>query len=95
MAERITSEIVTFAYSFLLEGLEGRQAAGDYLVETTEERLDTMLLPAFRRKSTVIHLPGTMGTTRLVPIDPQDLQRALEKDRKAERSAQERREHIL
>jgi hypothetical protein len=95
MDERITAKTVTFTYSFDLRGVGGRQAAGAYLVESTEERLETMLFPAFRRKSTVIHVPGLPGTTRIVAIDPDDLERALEKDRKAEQLGARRKEYTL
>jgi hypothetical protein len=94
MTERTTSQSVLFAYTFLLPGVEGRQPAGTYLVETTEECLDTMLLPAFRRKSTVIHLPpgpDSPGTTRIVSIEPDELERALGKDRRQQTWAENSR----
>lgn len=84
MTVRTTRRSMTFARPFVLAGLEGMQPAGTYTVETDEELLDTILTPAYRRIATVLHLPATPnepGVSRMVTIDPQDLDAAWERDR--------------
>jgi hypothetical protein len=75
---------VTFVRPFVFEGLDEPQPAGSYVVETHEELLDTMLTPAYRRMSTVIHLhakPGMPGVIRIAAVDPLALDAALARDR--------------
>jgi hypothetical protein len=60
--------------------------AGIYQVEIDEELLEGLSFPAYRRKSTVIHLhaeAGHPGRTRSLEIDPKELDAALERDQRA------------
>ncbi|MEQ9181001.1 MAG: hypothetical protein RIF44_20120 [Nitratireductor sp.] len=83
MTARTTQTVVHFTSPFLLPGIEGPQPAGDYRVDHDEELLEVVSRLAWRRVGTFIHLPAIakQGTTRqMVPIDPADLDAALEKD---------------
>jgi hypothetical protein len=83
MAIRTISRTVTFAHPFLLAGSVEEQPAGSYIVETDEERIETVSVEAWRRISTVIRLPGRPGSLvldQLIDIDPAELAAALERD---------------
>lgn len=76
MTVRTTGETVTFAHPFRLSGADDLQPAGSYFVETDEELLQSLSLPAYRRVSTFIHLAGRPNSTevaRVVTIDPAEL----------------------
>jgi len=82
MTARTTSKILTFRRPFKLSGVDDMQPAGNYVVETDEEQLDTSVL-AYRRLATLIRLPGTPGTAevgRVIDINPQELEAVLEND---------------
>ena len=79
MTARTTSKILTFRRPFKLSGVDDMQPAGNYVVETDEEQLDTSVL-AYRRLATLIRLPGTPGTAevgRVIDIDPRELEAVL------------------
>lgn len=83
MTIRTTSRTVTFTRPFVLKGMEEEQPPGTYTVETDEELIDTARIPAYRRISTLIRLPGRPGSSVLgyvVDIDAADLAAALERD---------------
>ena len=69
----------------MLEGFGRVQPAGSYIVDTEEELLDTVLFQAWRRASTIIRL-GAPGRIKDVPIDPEQLNNALLRDRAQEGS---------
>jgi len=79
MATRTTTKKVVFHRPFVLSGIAAVQPAGTYQVDTVEERLDTMSVPAWRRIAT--NMPFDHGgTTQYVPIDPNELHEALIRD---------------
>lgn len=83
MTTRTTQTTVRFSSDFLLPGFDGPQPAGDYRVDHDEELIDGVSMLAWRRVASFIHLPGIgmAGTTRqMVPVNPADLDAALEKD---------------
>jgi hypothetical protein len=83
MAIRTTSRTVSFTRPFLMSGMVEEQPAGVYSVETDEELLDTATVPAYRRITTLIRLPGRPGGSVLdhvVDIDPAELAAALDRD---------------
>jgi hypothetical protein len=86
MADRSTETMVTFRHPFQLSALDGRQAAGTYLVVTDEEEILGLSHVAFRRVGTMLHLPA-LGLSRtraeVVCIDPVELAAALIADRRA------------
>jgi hypothetical protein len=83
MTVRTTSRTVTFMHPFDLSGVDEVQPAGTYTVETDEELLQTLSLPAYRRISTLMRLParptGTM-LTQIVEINPLELAALMAKD---------------
>ncbi len=90
MATRTSSETITFRHPFKLSGADDVQPAGRYVVETDEELLQTSLLPAYRRLSTFIRLPGRPGSmelARIIDIDPAELSAALARDAQAQATA--------
>jgi len=86
MPIRTTKTAVTFASPFVLGDFDEVLPAGIYQVETDEELLEGLSFPAYRRKSTVIHLhaeAGHPGRMRSLQIDPKELDAALERDQRA------------
>jgi hypothetical protein len=86
MQERVTGKSVTFLKPFSLGGVDGKQAAGTYVIETTEVPIDGVSFLAYRRVSTTITLPalGTASLSRqVITIDPADLEAALQRDASA------------
>jgi hypothetical protein len=83
MTMRTTSRMVTFIHPFNLSGMDKEQPAGTYTVETDEELLQTLSLPAYKRISTLIRLPArprSTMVTQIVEINPQELAAALTRD---------------
>lgn len=83
MTTRTLTVNVQFHHSFQLADDPEWHPPGSYLVETTEEQLPTVMTPAYRRLSTVIHLGGRPHSSeleRLFVVDPQWLATALARD---------------
>lgn len=83
MTERTTRKTVTFLHPFELSGVEGKQPAGTYAVETTEEPISDLSFIAYRRVSTTIMLASPQfgpASRQVVAIDPQDLETAQLRD---------------
>jgi hypothetical protein len=83
MSTRTSDDTVTFLHPFRLSGVDELQPAGRYVVETDEEPLPTVSLPAYRRLSTFIHLAGRPDSNelaRVVDVDPAELAAALARD---------------
>jgi hypothetical protein len=79
MTGRTTSRTVIFRHPFMVEGF-GQVQPGSYIVETEEELLDTLHFQAWKRASTIIRV-GSAGRIQDVPIDPEQLDNALLRDR--------------
>jgi hypothetical protein len=80
---RTTSKTVTFVHPFNLSGMDEKQPAGTYTVETNKELLQTLSLPAYKRISTLIRLPArprSTVVTQIVEEDPLELAAALARD---------------
>jgi hypothetical protein len=85
MTTRTTSKTLVFRHPFKLSGADDMQPAGNYVVETDEEKLDASF-SAYRRLTTMIRLPGAPGSLqvgRIVDVDPAELEAALKKDAKS------------
>lgn len=85
MTRRTTQSVVSFSSAFILPGFHTPQPAGAYRVDHDEESIEILSRLAWRRVGTFIHLPriGQEGAThQMVPINPADLDAALEKDHK-------------
>jgi hypothetical protein len=83
MTTRTSEMTVTFGRPFLLSGFDAPLPAGDYPVETEEERIEGRSYAAYRRTATVLRLPARSGPahlTRAMTIDPEELRAALERD---------------
>lgn len=86
MTMRTRKKSVTFNKSFVLGGFDEVLPAGTYSVEMDEELLEGISFPVYRRILTLIHLharSGSPGLTRTLPIDPKELEAALERDQAA------------
>ena len=77
---RVTYRQVTFRRPFHLTGLDGRQPAGTYTVETEEALLETYPTVAYRRTATLMHVATSPGIVQGLPISPDDLDLALARD---------------
>lgn len=85
MTMRTTRTVVRFASPFLLPGFDTPQPAGHYRVDQDEERLETISRLAWRRVRAFVHLPAigkNAHKRQMVPVNPADLDAALEKDQK-------------
>ena len=83
MSTRTTRTHVTFRHPFELSALQGPQPPGTYTLETDEEQIDGLSFNAFRRMSTILHLPADPlpgGTRQAVQVDPEELAVALAAD---------------
>ena len=85
MSTRTTQSFVRFSSPFLLYGFDTPQPAGEYRIEHDDELIEGLSWLAYRRVATFIHLPAVASgrnPEQMVPIDPADLEAALEKDQK-------------
>jgi hypothetical protein len=83
MTVRTPSRTVTFTHPFNLSGMEQVQPAGTYTVETDEELLQTLSVPAYRRISTLMRLPARPAgpiLTQIVEITAVELAAILARD---------------
>lgn len=83
MTVRTSHKTVTFTQPFSLSGIDEVQAAGSYTVETSEELLQGLSFPAYRRIETLIFLPSRPGgafVERVVNIDPLELEAAQKRE---------------
>ena len=83
MTVRTSRKTVTFRRPFSLSGLDEMQAAGSYTVETSEEMLEGLSFPAWRRTATVILLrpqAGAVGLGHDLEIDPVELEAVEDSD---------------
>jgi hypothetical protein len=82
-AIRTTETRVTFRRPFLLSALEGMQPAGTYRLVIDEEQVPGLSFVAFRRPTTMLHLPAdpSPGRSRqVVSVDPVELAEVLAAD---------------
>ncbi|HLZ66664.1 MAG TPA: hypothetical protein VKQ29_10560 [Aliidongia sp.] len=83
MLTRTHTRTVTFDRPFLLEGCDGVQQAGRYVVETEEELLQSLSFPAWHRVRSTLRAeapPGGSMRRQVAEIDPAELEQALERD---------------
>ncbi|MFG1420925.1 hypothetical protein [Roseixanthobacter liquoris] len=75
---------ISFSQPFEVRGIDGLQAAGDYIVETENEQLSGVSHAAYRLVATNLHLPADSALHRpgqIVPVSQNDLDAALMRDR--------------
>ena len=82
MTMRTSQKTVTLRRPFSLSGLDEMQPAGTYTVETSEELLEGLSFPAWRRTGTVILLrpQGGGGLGQDLEIDPAELEAVEDSD---------------
>lgn len=80
MALRTTLSSVSFSRPFVLKGVDGPLPAGAYEVETEEEIIETLHRMVYVRVATLLII-RSIGMTRTVTVDPEDLETALVRDR--------------
>jgi hypothetical protein len=83
MTTRTTTRLVTFRKTFSLAEVDRTLPPGDYRVDIDEDLIDGLSFVAWRRTSTIIHLPAQShpaGWSESVIIDPQNLQQAQDRD---------------
>lgn len=86
MTIRTTTQKVTFAHPFLLQGIDRTLPAGEYDVVTDEELVEGLSFPVYRRVSTMMFVPALShrgSSVEMVTIDPAALQAARARDAKA------------
>jgi hypothetical protein len=83
MPERSTETTVTFKHPFFLGSFDAVQSAGTYRLVIDEEEILDPSFPAYRRTSTVLHVPAgssASGAGQAFPVDGAELKAALEAD---------------
>lgn len=84
MTSRTTRSMVTFAHSFLIPGYEDELPAGSYEVIADVDLLEGLSFEAYRRTGTFLLVGGQLGhrgQTEMRPINSNDLEAALARDR--------------
>ena len=76
---RTTRSTVTFAHPFVLERSTGELPAGNYEMETDEDEIIASDRTAYRRAAVYFYVESP-GSTRMLVIDPDQLDSALERD---------------
>ena len=83
MTIRTTYRTLSFTHPFQLKDMDEPRPAGDYVVETDEERLQDLSFGAYRRVATRLLLPGKPGGSILgetIEVDPVELDTAQARD---------------
>lgn len=83
MRERTSESSVRFRGAFTLKGVDRTLPPGAYRILTEEAALDGISFIAYQRVSTSIVVPIGEGSQEIAPIDPNDLEAALQRDRLA------------
>jgi hypothetical protein len=81
MTIRRSEKTVTFRRPFTLAGFGKEMPAGSYKVETEEELIEGISFPVYRRVATLIHLHAHAGMRQTLNIDPNDLDKALDREK--------------
>lgn len=83
MAARTSEMTVTFRHPFMMDAFDKPQPAGTYRLVIEEETIEGVSFLAYRRKSTMLHIPAATGSTSLGEIyfvTAAELAAALEED---------------
>ena len=84
MNTRTKQETAIFTHSFTINGVDGVQAAGSYIVQIEEEVIESLSRLAYRRVETSMLVPlrpGSSSSVQAILIKPSDLEQALARDR--------------
>lgn len=91
MTSRTTKSTVTFKHQFNLSSLDGPQPAGTYRFITESEEIPGLSFIAYRRTSTMLHLPALTageGKTQVFSVDRDELEAALKADERLQSTNQ-------
>jgi hypothetical protein len=83
MLERTIETTVTFKNPFMLESFDGMQPAGTYRLVIDEQEILGLSFAAYRRTSTVLHVPASSSASsrsEAFLVDPKELEAALAAD---------------
>jgi hypothetical protein len=83
MTSHTNESTVTFKNQFNLSSLDGPQPAGIYRLVTENEEIPGLSFIAYRRTSTMLHLPAlttSAGKTQVFSVDRDELEAALKED---------------
>lgn len=83
MTIRTSETMATFLHPFMMSSIDGVMPAGTYRIVMDEEEIPGLSFLAFRRVSTMLHVPAISkfrGPNQLVPVDQSELDEALAKD---------------
>ena len=83
MTSHTNESTVTFKNQFNLSSLDGPQPAGTYRIVTENEEIPGLSFIAYRRRSTMLHLPAltaSAGKTQVFSVDRDELEAALKED---------------
>jgi hypothetical protein len=83
MRDRSSENSVRFRGAFTLKGVDRPLPAGVYRIVTDEAALDGISFLAYQRVSTSIVVPIGEGSEEITPIEPHELEAALQRDRLA------------
>ena len=83
---RTTRSTVTFLHPFVLNRDSGELPAGKYEIDTDEEEILASERTAYRRTAVYFYVSDA-GSTRMLVIDPHDLDSALDRDCQASAGA--------
>lgn len=84
MTSVIKQKTISFSQPFEVRGIDGVQAAGDYIVETENAQISDVSHAAYRLVATNLHLPADIALHKpgqIVSVSQNDLDAALMKDR--------------
>jgi len=76
-ATRLETRIVHFRRPFVLPQVDGVLPPGSYSVDEEHERIEGLSITAYRRVTTVLHLPAAAGRRESVEVDGAALDAAL------------------
>jgi len=83
MTSHSSAGTVTFGHQFNLSSLDGPQPAGTYRVVIENEEIPGLSFIAYRRTSTMLHLPAltaSTGKTQVFTVDRDELEAVLKAD---------------
>jgi hypothetical protein len=83
---RTTRSTVTFDQPFILNMDIGELPAGKYQIDTDEEEIPASDRTAYRRTAVYLYVSNG-GSTRMLVIDPHDLESALGRDSQGDAGA--------
>jgi len=84
MNTRTKQETAIFTHPFTMDGVDGVQPAGSYIVQIEEEVIESLSRLAYRRVETSMLVPlrpGSSSSVQSILIKPRDLEDALARDR--------------